>query len=136
MAYAQPAAQANILLSATFAYPREELFERARSYQESLEIGYMSENLTISHTIHREFSKELQAVMSTYFEDIRNVTGKGASSQGEPRLLQFPRCSLDPSTPGVAVGAPAPVDPASAAPVDPASVDPPLLDPPIPAGEA
>ena len=60
-------------------------------------------------------------VLSKCFEDIRNV--KGASGQGKPRLLQFPRRKLDPPAPSVADEAPAPVDP-------------PLPDPPVPAGEA
>ena len=121
--------QANILLSATYASPKEELFERARSSQESLEAYYMDENLTIRHTIHPDFRKELQTVLSTYFENIQGV--KGAGGQGAPRRLQNPRRSLDPPAPDFADGVPAPVDQAPAAPADAT-----LVDPPVPAGEA
>ena len=47
-------------------------------------------------------------VLSNCFEDIWNV--KGASGQGKPRLLQFPRRNLDPPAPSVAEEALAPVD--------------------------
>ena len=61
-------------------------------------------------------------MLSNCFEDIWNV--KGASGQGNPRRLQFPRRNLDPPAPIVADEAPAPVDP-------------PLQDTPVtvPAGE-
>ena len=78
----------------------------------------MDENPTIRQTIHPDFHKELQTVLSTYFEDILGI--KGAGGQGAPRRLQNPRRSLealDPpapcvanGAPGVAYGAPAPVD--------------------------
>ena len=64
----------------------------------------------------------MQTVLLNYFEDIRNVNG--ASGQGKPRRLEFPRCNLDSPSPIIADEAPAPVDP-------------PLQDTPVtvPAGE-
>ena len=61
--------------------PRNQLHER-ESYNQ--------------HTIHPEFLKELQTVLSNCFEDIWNV--KGASGQGKPRRLQFPRRNGDDAT--------------------------------------
>ena len=57
------------------------------------------------HIIHPDFLKELQTVLSNCFEDIWNV--KGASGQGKPRRLQFPRHNLDPPAPSIANEAPA-----------------------------
>ena len=57
------------------------------------------------HTIHPDFLKEYQTVLSNYFEDIRNV--KGASGQEKPMWLQFPLRNLDPPAPSVANEAPA-----------------------------
>ena len=55
--------------------------------------------------MHPDFLKELQTVLSNYFEDIRN--GKGAIGQGKPRLLQFRCCNLDPPASSVSDKAPA-----------------------------
>ena len=146
-------------------------------YQESLEICYINENPTINHTIHRDFRKDVQVVLSSRCrpgmsrervargirggitfrvaastllhqaspssrpcgssgDSIRNV--EGASGQGNPRRLHFPRRSLDPPAPGVAEHPPLwiqrrfqPLLPSGSSPCGSTSPD-----PPVPAGEA
>jgi len=66
------------LLAAPFQSPREELFQRATSFQESLEEDLKREYKTSDVSSHPEFRKELLALLSTYYEDLLDL--KGAAS--------------------------------------------------------
>ena len=58
--------QANILMCATYLTPKEDLFERALSFQDSLEAGYKTDHATIDSdgTLHSDYRRELQVVLS------------------------------------------------------------------------
>lgn len=86
--------QANIFLCAPKDTPMEELFERARTFQESLESSYKTNYPTGNRSIHPAYRQELQKVLSEYYEDVLSV--KGASGTSKPRELKFRR-SVDPA---------------------------------------
>ena len=98
-------------------------------YQESLEICYINENPTINHTIHRDFRKDVQVVLSSRCRPgmsrervARGIRGGITFRVAASTLLH----QASPSTrPCGSSG-----DSSPCCPVDPAPVDPPLLIPP------
>ena len=124
--------QANILLSATYVSPRakEELFEQAWSFQESLENGYKktTNNPTPYIRISAKSCRCAVNLLQGHLERQGSVwPGDRELGGGKLRQPQFQHRYLDPTTSGVADGKSAPVDPA---PVSP------HLEPPVPVGES
>ena len=77
--------QANILLAAPFQSPRDELFQRATSFQESLEEEMKTEYKTKDVSSHPDYRRELLALLSTYYEDLLDL--KGACGVAVTRTL-------------------------------------------------
>jgi hypothetical protein len=118
--------QANIFLCAPKDTPRDELFERARTFQDSLESTYKDEHRSTGGILDPEYRNDLQKVLTEYYEEVLNF--KGASGVSQPRALKFRR-SVDPAPP------PAPDGDRDPTPPPAAGADPPPDPPPAPAPE-
>ena len=49
---------------------KEDLFERARTFQDSFEAGYNADHPTVDGTLHSNYRRELQVVLSQYYEEV------------------------------------------------------------------
>ena len=114
--------QANILLTAPYLTPSDELFKRASSFQESLEAELKTHYKTEDAGRHPEYRKELLALLSSYYEGVLGMAG--ASGVTAPRALALSRTPKKPHT----LADPPPTDPADEPAPAPAA--------PAPAGSA
>jgi hypothetical protein len=78
---------ANILLITSYYTPRDELMERARSYQASLEAMYINNHQYVGRLIHPDHRRNLQTLLFQYYKDILDM--KGASGAVQIRELKF-----------------------------------------------
>ena len=77
--------QANILLTAPYTTPSDVLFMRASNFQESLEAEPKTHYKTEDACRHPEYSKELLALLTLYYEGVLGMAG--ASGVTAPRAL-------------------------------------------------
>ncbi len=120
--------QANLFLCAPHHSPGDRLFERARTFQDSLVNGYNEERKPILGIMDPAYRNDLQKVLAEYYEELMDLPG--ASGVSKPRALKYRR-SVDPVPPPplplppaleeeLAPGAEAPVPaPGAAAGADP-----------------
>ena len=130
--------QANIFLVAPCQTPKdsEDLFQRATSSQESIEEAFKSDYNTNDVSSHPDYRKELQALLSTYYEDVLDMKGASGVVSTRPlalcRMPQKQTTDPAPADPAPAVAAPVappPTDPMPAsAEVDSAAATPPEVD--------
>ena len=81
-------AKSNILLCAMYMPPKVGLFERARTFQDSLEACYKNEDFMSDGTLLPDCRQELQVLLS--HQSYEEVLGsKGASGVVTPRELQL-----------------------------------------------
>ena len=92
MAYAQ----ANIFLSAPYQTPKDELFQQATSFQESLEEELKIHYATNDINRHPDYRAELQSLLSTYYKELLGIAG--ASGVKAPRPLALARTPKQPPT--------------------------------------
>jgi hypothetical protein len=83
----------NFLLTTSYYTPRDELMERARSYQASLEAMYINNRPHVGSLIHTDHRSNLQTLLSQYNEDILDM--KGTIGAVQIRELKF-RKSVEP----------------------------------------
>jgi hypothetical protein len=119
--------QANIFLCAPKDTLRGELFERARTFQDSLENTYKDVHRSTGGILNSAYRHDLQKVLTEYYEEVLNM--KGAGGAAKPRELKFRR-SVDPAPP-LAEGDrdPTPPPDAEADPPPAAGADPPPAAP-------
>ena len=98
--------QANILLTAPYTPPSDELFKRASSFQESLEAELKTHYKTEDAGRHPKYRKELLALLTLYYEGVLGMVR--ASGVTAPRALALSRTPKKPHTPAD----PPPADPA------------------------
>ena len=98
--------QANTLLSELYLTSKDELFQRATSFQESLEEELKAHYATEDISRHPDYRAELQTLLSTYYEELLGVAG--ASGVKAPRPLALASTPTKPP----ASAAPAPAAPA------------------------
>ena len=124
--------QANVFLTAPYQTPKDELFQRATSFQESLEDAFKKEYKTSDVSSHPDYRKELHTLLSKHYEDVLDM--KGASGVVATRPLALRRTpQKKPADPGPADPAPADTACADPAPADPAPADPAQAADPAPA---
>ena len=80
--------QSNVFLTAPY---KEELFQRATSFQESLEDAFTGKTRykTSDISSHPDYRKELHTLLSEYYEDVLDM--KGASGVVATRPLALHR---------------------------------------------
>ncbi len=85
--------QSSLLLApqASLHTPREELMERARSYQATLEVMYVQDHPHLGRLIHSDPRSYLQSLLSQCYEEILNM--KGASGAVKFENSNFVRAS-------------------------------------------
>ena len=110
--------QANSFLVEPYQTPKEDLFLRATSFQESIEEAFTSDYNSDDVTSHPDYRKEFHALLSTYYEGVLEM--KGASGVTSTSSLALRRTPQKPSTDLLPVDSaaanPVPVAPAPAAP--------------------
>ena len=81
--------QANILLCATYMTPsrKEDLFEQAISFEDSLEACYKKDRPMSDWTPHPDYFRELQVLLSQNYKELLGC--KGASAVAIPRSSNF-----------------------------------------------
>ena len=66
--------QANILLCAMYMTPnlslKENLFERAQTFQDSIKAGYKTDHPKTDRTLHYDCRRELQVVLSQCYKEV------------------------------------------------------------------
>ena len=77
--------QANILLTAPYTTPSDELFKRASSIQESLEAKLKTYYKMEDVCRHPEYLEELLALLTSYYKGVLGMAG--ASGVTAPRAL-------------------------------------------------
>ena len=99
--------QANIVITAPYMTPSDELFKRASSFQESLEAELKTHYRTEDACPPPEYRKELLALLTSwYYEGVLGMAG--ASGVTVPRALALSRTPKKPHAPAD----PPPTDPA------------------------
>ena len=78
--------------------PKEDLFQRATSFQDSIEEAFKSDYNTDDVSSHPDYRKELQSRLSTYYEDEDVLGMKGASGVVSTRPLALRRTPQKPTT--------------------------------------
>ena len=86
----------NQLLSA-----KEDLFERAWTFQDSLKAGYKKDHPTSYGSLHSDYRRKLQVLLSKCYEEVLGC--KGASGVATQRDLKF-RWSIKPLPPAPSSG--------------------------------
>jgi len=121
--------QANIFLCAPRDTPRDELFERARTFQDSLENTYKEMHRSTGWILDPEYRHDLHKVLTEYYEEVLNM--KGAGGDAKPRELKFRRSVYPAPPPALAEGDrdPTPPPDAEADPPPAAGEDPPPAAP-------
>ena len=114
---------ANILLTAPYTTPSDELFKRASSFQDSLEAELKSYYKMEDASRHPEYLEELLALLTSYYEGVLGMAE--ASGVTAPRALALsctPKKPHTPADPPLADPAdePAPTPSGSAGAQDPA----------------
>ena len=82
--------QAKIFVSAPYQTPKDWLFQRATSFQDSIEEELKIHYSTNDISRHPDYRTELQILLSTYFEELLGIAG--ASEVKAPRPLA-PACT-------------------------------------------
>ena len=83
--------QAIIFLSVTYQTPKDKLFQRATSFQDSPEEELKTHYATDGngHGISRDsdYSTELQTLLSTYYEELLDIAGASGMKALRPLAL-------------------------------------------------
>ena len=67
--------KANIFLLAPYQSPKDQLFQRATSFQVSLEEEPKKHFATDENKRHSDYRAELQTLLSTYYEELLGIAG-------------------------------------------------------------
>ena len=102
--------QANIFVSAPYQTPKDGLFQRTTSFQDSFEEELKTHYATDDISRHPDYRTELQTLLSTYYKELLGIAG--ASEGRAPRILALASTPKKPLTSAV----PEPAVPASAVP--------------------
>ena len=76
--------QANIFVSAPYQTPKDGLFQRATSFQDSFE-ELKTHYATDDSIRHPDYRAELQTLLSTYFEELLGIAGASEVKAPRPR---------------------------------------------------
>ena len=95
--------QSNILLTAPYTTPSDELFKRASSFQESLEAELKTYYKMEDACRHPDYLEELLALLTSYYEGVLAMAG--ASGVTAPRALALSCTPKRPHTPADPAGA-------------------------------
>ena len=86
--------QANILLTAPFKTPLDELFKRASSFQESLEAELKTYYKMEDACRHPEYLEELLALLTSYYEGVLGMAGASGVTAPRALALAHPRSHI------------------------------------------